>query len=157
GHQHRDDDDPASDAEQGAERARDEADHEQLRDGHSRTLRRVDALELLAADPASSALFLDVDGVLAPIVERPQDASVPEPTRRELERLAAAYRVVACVTGRPSDDARAIVGVDGIRYLGQHGLELSPDASSWAGRIHAFAAESGWPDIERKPLTAALH
>src|SRR4051812_4044466 len=66
----------------------------------SLTLRRVDPLELLASEPAEAALFLDVDGVLAPIVERPEDAAVPEQTRRELARLADDYALVACVTGR---------------------------------------------------------
>ena len=59
----------------------------------------VDALARLAADPAFAALFLDVDGVLAPIVDRPEDALVPEATRNELRRLATRYGLVACVTG----------------------------------------------------------
>jgi trehalose-phosphatase len=117
----------------------------------------VDPLELLASEPAEAALFLDVDGVLAPIVERPEDAAVPEETRRELARLAGEYALVACVTGRTGDFARAIVGVDGIRYVGQHGLELEPGAVEWAGAIHAFAHDIGWPWLEVKPLTAAFH
>jgi len=121
------------------------------------TLDRVDALTLIASDPHAAALFLDVDGVLAPIVERPDEASVPAATRRELERLARAYGLVACVTGRPADVARRIVGVEGIRYVGEHGLELDPDAPAWAGRMQAFADRSGWADVERKPLSVAFH
>jgi trehalose-phosphatase len=117
----------------------------------------VDALARIAAAPADAALFLDVDGVLAPIVERPEEAEVPERTRRELGRLAGRYGLVACVTGRPGDVARALVGVDGIRYVGEHGLELDPRAARFAGRIHDFADSSGWPDVERKPLSAAFH
>jgi trehalose-6-phosphatase len=117
----------------------------------------VDGLALLAAEPARAALFLDVDGVLAPIVERPDDARVPPETRVELERLSDRYAIVACVTGRPGDLAREIVGVDGITYLGQHGLELADDAAGWAERIHAFAGATAWPDVELKPLTAAFH
>ena len=117
----------------------------------------MDGLELLAAEPARAALFLDVDGVLAPIVERPEDASVPPETRVELERLASLYGLVACVTGRESERARRIVGVDGIRYVGQHGLELEPAAAGWADRIHGFARAQGWPHLETKPLTAAFH
>src|ERR1700756_917988 len=63
----------------------------------------VDALARLAADPAFAALFLDVDGVLAPIVDRPEDALVPEATRNELRRLATRYGLVACVTGRATE------------------------------------------------------
>src|SRR5690348_6735166 len=71
--------------------------------------RRVDPFAALAAEPARAALFLDVDGVLAPIVERPEDARVPPETRSELARLAGAYGLVACVTGRTGAFAREIV------------------------------------------------
>jgi trehalose 6-phosphate phosphatase len=64
---------------------------------------------------------------------------------------------VACVTGREAERAREIVGVDGVRYVGQHGLELDPDAPAWSGRIHAFARAQGWRHLETKPLTAAFH
>jgi trehalose-phosphatase len=117
----------------------------------------MDALAQLAAEPQQAALFLDVDGVLAPIVERPEDASVPPETRGELERLAGSYGLVACVTGRTSERAREIVGVDGLSYVGQHGLELDPAAAASADRIHAFARAAGWSDLEVKPLTAAFH
>ena len=125
--------------------------------GESATLRRVDPLAALAVEPKRAALFLDVDGVLAPIVERPEDARVPAGTRRELARLGEAYGLVACVTGRTGELAREIVGVPGLRYVGQHGLELEPAAARFAGRIHAFAEATGWPDVEVKPLTAAFH
>jgi trehalose-phosphatase len=117
----------------------------------------VDALERLAAEPGRAGLFLDVDGVLAPIVPRPEDASVPEPARRELRRLAGRYALVACVTGRTSEVAREIVGVPELTYVGEHGLELDPAAAAWAGRIHAFARNAGWDDLEDKPLSAAFH
>jgi trehalose 6-phosphate phosphatase len=117
----------------------------------------VHGLAALAAEPALAALFLDVDGVLAPIVERPEDARVPAETQAELRRLSSRYALVACVTGRTSVVAREIVGVDGIRYVGQHGLELAPSAAAWADAIHALARETGWRDLELKPLTAAFH
>ncbi|HVU77132.1 MAG TPA: trehalose-phosphatase [Gaiellaceae bacterium] len=115
------------------------------------------SLERIAGDPPAAAIFLDVDGVLAPIVERPEDARVPDETRAELARLAGSYGLVACVTGRTSERAREIVGVDGLRYVGQHGLELDPEAPGFAERIHAFAGATGWPWLELKPLTAAFH
>jgi trehalose 6-phosphate phosphatase len=117
----------------------------------------VDPLSLLISDPRRAALLLDVDGVLAPIVPRPEDSSAPPETRRELERLAGRYALVACVTGRTGDVARAIVGVDSLRYVGQHGLELEPAAAAWADRVHAFAREWPWPWQEAKPLTVAYH
>jgi trehalose 6-phosphate phosphatase len=117
----------------------------------------VDALALIAAEPDKAALFFDVDGVLAPIVERPEDACVPAATREALARLRDRYALVACVTGRPSDVARAIVGVDGLTYVGEHGLELDPEAEQWANRIHGFAVEVPWVDTEVKPLSVAFH
>jgi len=122
-----------------------------------RTVRGVDAVAAIAAEPASSALLLDVDGVLAPIVERPEDAAVPPETRAELARLADRYGLVACVTGRSGEVARALVGNGRIQVVGQHGLELHPDAAKWAELIHDFARASSWPDLELKPLTAAFH
>lgn len=114
-------------------------------------------LETLAAEPGEAALFLDVDGVLAPIVERPEDACVPEDTRRELARLAGRYGLVAAVTGRPSDVARQIVGVPELRYVGEHGLELEPASRRWRERIHALAIETGRPDTELKSASVAFH
>jgi trehalose 6-phosphate phosphatase len=117
----------------------------------------VELLARIASEPPAAGLFLDVDGVLAPIVDRPEDARVPDETRAELERLAGRYGVVAAVTGRPSEVARTIVGVEGIRYAGEHGLELDPEAAAWAERIHRFAAAAAWADTETKPLSVALH
>jgi trehalose 6-phosphate phosphatase len=116
----------------------------------------VESIDRLAADPNLAALFLDVDGVLAPIVERPEDARVPDATRLILRRLAERYRLVACVTGRPSDVAREIVGVETLTYVGEHGLELEPVAGEWSERIRAFGATAGWP-VEQKPFSAAFH
>jgi trehalose 6-phosphate phosphatase len=87
---------------------------------------RVEPLAALAADPPSAALFFDVDGTLAPIVAQPEDARVPDATRSELRRLATRYGLVACVTGRTGEVARAIVGVPELTYVGEHGLELDP-------------------------------
>jgi trehalose 6-phosphate phosphatase len=117
----------------------------------------VNPISALRDDPLGAALFLDVDGVLAPIVERPEEARVPEETRVELRRLSARYGLVACVTGRTSELARVIVGVDELRYVGQHGLELQPGAADWAARIHDYARSTGWSDLELKPMTAAFH
>ena len=117
----------------------------------------MELLARLAEDPPSAALFLDVDGVLAPIVPRPDDARVPDDIRAELRRLAAAYALVACVSGRAGADARAIVGVPDLTYVGNHGLELEPEAQEWTGRLVVFLTDASWPRTENKGLTAALH
>jgi len=114
-------------------------------------------LERLAEDPAGAAILLDVDGTLAPIAPSPELAAVPADTRRELRRLVDAYALVACVSGRPSEDAARVVGVDGIRYVGEHGLELDPEAAAWSGRLAAFAASVDWPSEHGKRLTVSFH
>jgi trehalose 6-phosphate phosphatase len=117
----------------------------------------VELLARLAEDPPSAAIFFDVDGVLAPIVPRPEDARVPEDIRAELRRLATRYALVACISGRAGADARRIVGVPELTYVGNHGLELEPEADEWSARLSAFLASAAWPRTEDKGLTAALH
>jgi trehalose 6-phosphate phosphatase len=116
----------------------------------------MEPLAALAAEPAAAALFFDVDGTLAPIVPNPEDSRVPDGTRSELRRLASRYGLVACVTGRTGTVARAIVGVPELTYVGEHGLELDPDAEVWRERIRAFTTHAAWP-AEEKPLSAAFH
>jgi trehalose 6-phosphate phosphatase len=110
----------------------------------------------LRDDPARAALLLDVDGVLAPIVDRPEDARVPDDTRAELRRLAGSYGLVACVSGRASTSARAIVGLDELVYVGEHGLELDADAPLWRTQLRAFADSVDWP-VEDKGLSLSFH
>jgi trehalose 6-phosphate phosphatase len=120
----------------------------------------ADALvERLASAPEKAGLFLDFDGVLAPIVARPEDAEAPPETRAELQRLAGRYRLVCVVSGRPGDDVRGRVGVDEIVYVGSHGLELDPEADAWRRRIHVFAEHAPWPaaQVEDKGLSVAFH
>ena len=116
-------------------------------------------LERLRSAPGRTGLFLDFDGVLAPIVARPEDAVTPPQTRRELARLAGRYALVSVVSGRPHDDVRTRLGVDGIVIVGSHGLELSPEAGQWRGRIRAFARSAPWPaeHVELKGLSVAFH
>jgi len=117
----------------------------------------VDLLDRLAEAPARAALLLDVDGVLAPIVPRPEDARVPEETRDELRRLHARYALVACISGRAGRDAARIVGVPELTYVGNHGLELDGGAGEWASRLRDFLDGVTWSHVEDKGLTAALH
>ncbi len=86
------------------------------------------ALEPLLApftgDPDRSAVLTDVDGTIAPIVLRPEDAAVPESTRDLLRGLAERYALVGCLSGRRALEARRIVGLDELAYSGNHGFEL---------------------------------
>jgi trehalose 6-phosphate phosphatase len=117
----------------------------------------VDLLARLAEDPTRAALFFDVDGVLAPIVQGPGNARVPDDTRKELRRLNGRYALVACITGRAGDDARRVVGVPELTYVGNHGHELAPGADAWRGRLQELLSGVEWPQLEDKRLTATLH
>ncbi len=117
----------------------------------------MDLLARLAKDPTRAALFLDVDGVLAPIVRRPEDARVPDETREELRRLNERYGLVACISGRAGADAQRIVGVPELVYVGNHGLELDGRAGAWGERLQQLLADVAWPATENKQLTASLH
>jgi trehalose 6-phosphate phosphatase len=110
----------------------------------------------LAADPQRAAILLDVDGTLAPIVQRPAAARVPPETKAEVERLATRYALVACITGRTGADAQALVGVAGVEYVGVHGLELEPEAHAWTEQLREFAAGVDWP-VEDKGVTVSFH
>ena len=98
----------------------------------------MDLLARLTEDPSRAAIFLDVDGVLAPIVPRPEDARVPDETRGELRRLNDRYALVACISGRPGEAARQIVGMPELTYVGNHGLELQPESAEWTARLQRF-------------------
>jgi trehalose 6-phosphate phosphatase len=113
-------------------------------------------LARLAERPDETGLLLDVDGTLAPIVARPEDAVVPDETRGLLERLAGLYALVACISGRPGEDIAAMVGIESVVYVGEHGLELDPRAEEWAPAISDFADSVEWP-AERKRLTISFH
>jgi trehalose-phosphatase len=110
----------------------------------------------LAAEPRRAAILLDIDGTLAPIVADPADSRVPDVTRVELRRLATRYALVGCLTGRSTEDARRIVGVDELEYIGEHGLELAPEAQRWLSALERVADTTDWP-AERKRLTFSFH
>lgn len=106
-------------------------------------------LDALRAEPARSAILLDVDGTLAPIVRHADDAHVPEPTRAPLIAIARRYGFVACVSGRRAATARRIVSLGTITYVGNHGaevlrggatdVEVDPEFAAWRERVRAFA------------------
>jgi alpha,alpha-trehalase len=123
-----------------------------------------------ALEGRTLAVFLDYDGTLTPIVDRPQDALLPAEARRAVEHLAARCPV-AVVTGRDLHDVRTLVGVDGIYYAGSHGFDiLAPDgARHQRAREHLPALEAAQAELrpalktipgarlERKRFAIALH
>src|SRR3954452_21705882 len=134
----------------------------------------AELLAPLKADPQRSAVLLDVDGVLAPIVQNADDAHMPETTRRPLIEVARRYGTVACVSGRRASDARRIVSLGSIAYLGSHGSEvlkpgtiapeLDSELQAWTRRVQAFAHDAYGEKLRRlrvrledKEAIAALH
>lgn len=81
-------------------------------------------LEPLRREPGRAAILTDVDGTLAPIVERAEDAAVPAAAREALAALSERYALVGCISGRRAEEARRLVGLDSLAYAGNHGLEL---------------------------------
>jgi trehalose 6-phosphate phosphatase len=128
-----------------------------------------------------AGLVTDIDGTISPIVAHPEDARVLPRARQALERLRHRLALVAVVSGRTVADARKMVDVDGLTYVGNHGLEmlsergpeLVPEARPWVSRLAAVleqiqreyarqSAEQGQDDssgvlIENKGATASLH
>ncbi|HEX6940375.1 MAG TPA: trehalose-phosphatase [Longimicrobiales bacterium] len=95
-------------------------------------------------------LALDFDGTLVPIAPRPEAAVLSGEARSLVARLAARPDTdVAVVSGRALEDIRAKVGLDGVYYAGNHGLEIEgpgvqrvhADAVAARPRIEACAAE----------------
>jgi len=119
----------------------------------------AEQLAAVRADPERSAVLLDVDGTLAPIVRHADDATVPEAVRGVLIQVAKRYGVVACVTGRRAADARRIVSIGSIAYVGAHGGEFLRPGSvqpeidraveEWTRRVQEFAREADTAGLSR--------
>lgn len=78
-------------------------------------------------DGSPLAVMLDVDGTLAPIVDRPDAAAVPDETIAVIRRLADLHSVhVAVISGRSAVDAYRMVPVSTTWTIGNHGMEWRP-------------------------------
>ncbi|WP_395673806.1 trehalose-phosphatase [Phenylobacterium sp.] len=119
---------------------------------------------------AGAALFLDLDGTLAPIASRPQDVR-PEPRRtRLIERLSAALDGrLAVVSGRTLADLDRILEGRVTAVAAVHGLvrrepdgvtsEVAPHPGlvDAAARLRDFAIRDSGLIVEEKGLSVALH
>jgi trehalose 6-phosphate phosphatase len=132
----------------------------------------------LSADQVASqadrtALCLDFDGTLAPIVDDPE-AAVPLPGTPELlGRLAGRFAAVALVSGRPAAWLADRAAAPGVRYLGLYGLEeivdgrvvVAPEAERVRPAVRAALEELGADPavvaagayIEDKGLSVGVH
>ena len=130
-------------------------------------------LEPIRAHPASSAILLDFDGTLSHIVEDPAAARPVEGVPQLLGALAARYRVVAVVSGRPAEFlAEHLRSAVGVRLIGMYGLEevgrpsgpsidpatlerWRPVMADLATIAEQEAPPGAW--VEHKPLGFTLH
>jgi trehalose-phosphatase len=130
------------------------------------------ALAVELGRPEDWLVVLDFDGVLAPIVERPEDAAPAPGIVAAIEAIAQRTRV-ALVSGRPIAELDERLGVLPVVYAGGHGAEVRTaegersafvDPLSVADVLDDLAAdlhrlldgEDGW-QIERKSASLAVH
>jgi trehalose 6-phosphate phosphatase len=85
------------------------------------------ALRPLCEHARATGVLVDFDGSLAPIIDDP-DASRPLPAARDaLGALVGRVGLVAVISGRPVGFLRDRIGLDGMTYVGQYGLQRLVD------------------------------
>ncbi|HET8844224.1 MAG TPA: trehalose-phosphatase [Ktedonobacteraceae bacterium] len=82
----------------------------------------IDLQEVLTPQPVG--LAFDIDGTLSPIVPTPDQARL-FPGVAELLSEARKYAHIAILTGRAIESGAALVNVEGLIYIGTHGVEWS--------------------------------
>jgi trehalose-phosphatase len=120
---------------------------------------------------SSVLLFLDYDGTLVGFQDVPRKAVLSPARRRFLRDLSRVHRVVI-VSGRSLAEIRRLVGLPGIAYIGNHGLEMELGGRTWVHplavrlqpvlqaaleRIARASRDIPGPLIEDKGLTASVH
>ncbi len=112
----------------------------------------------LRHDAMRAALLFDIDGVLAPIVARADNARVPDEVIALLGELRDRYLVVGIVSGRGLADVDRMVPVPGLTRGGNHGLEVArpggapeivAEAVPHAAAMRAFV--TAYPDAVLRP------
>lgn len=123
----------------------------------------------LAGEPI--ALFLDVDGTLIEIAERPGDVHVPLKLLHTLERLQTELKgAVALVSGRPISQLDELFGRESFSAAGLHGFEqrnlatrqfrlaAPPEGIARARTaLEGFVQDHPGTMLEDKGVTLALH
>ena len=119
----------------------------------------LDAARRVVGRPPAG-LVADLDGTLAPIAPRPQDARPAPGAIDALRALAERLEVVAVVTGRAALDARAVLGDEAPWVVGNHGLEwLAPRTATPrlpSALEHALAAVPALIDQAFAAVAGAL-
>src|SRR5215207_6192215 len=122
-------------------------------------------------EPGSVALLTDIDGTLAPIAPTPDTSEVSDEIRDSLKRLSRECLLVAAISGRKTEDALGLLGLEDVVYFGNHGfeilrdgeVEMIPEARPYLERVQELeqlareelAAEGAF--VEEKGITASVH
>lgn len=128
-------------------------------------------LEAWREDPKSAAILTDIDGTLAPIAPTPAEASVPEELKELLAELDRKYLLLAGVSGRKTEEARDLIGLDHATYFGNHGFEIMregeveiiPEALPYMEKIEELESlchkelDPLGAFVEDKGITASVH
>jgi trehalose 6-phosphate phosphatase len=123
-----------------------------------------------------AGLLTDVDGTLSPIAPTPGEAILLPGVVEVLREAGRVFAVVAAISGRAAPDARRLVGLDDIMYIGNHGLEqilperpqevqILADAEPYAEIITTLLQQVGnefgakYPEImvETKGVSGSIH
>ncbi len=118
------------------------------------------------------AVFLDYDGTLTPIVERPEDAKLSDEMRAVVRDLAGEL-TVAVVSGRDRRDVQRLVKIDELVYAGSHGFDIrgpegmaiehevgrdvGPELDEAERELHELTDSIEGAQIERKTYSIAVH
>ena len=120
---------------------------------------------------SSFGLLTDVDGTISQTVPTPQEARVSPLCRQYLAVLCEQLALVAVISGRPVVEAKNMVDIDEMVYIGNHGLErftgghseFTQDAQDYSRVIKAAIKEltpllsTKGISIDNKRVTATIH
>jgi trehalose 6-phosphate phosphatase len=134
-------------------------------------LRAWERLRTWGEEPRSVAVLTDIDGTLAPIVPTPDMSEVPEEIKDLLRRLSERFLLVAGISGRKSEEALDLIGLEDVVYFGNHGfeilrdgeVEMIPEALPYLEKVQELenlAREELAPQgafVEEKGITASIH
>lgn len=136
-----------------------------------RILDRPGELERIL-DGRRPAVFLDYDGTLTPIVDRPDQAIVSGEMRQTINTLAGLC-TVAIISGRDRTDVESLVKLEHLIYAGSHGFDISGPAGleiqheegatfatalrKAADRLVTVLARIKGALVERKRFAVAVH
>ena len=117
----------------------------------------AEPLAPLRSDPGGAGILLDFDGTLSEIVAHPDLAQPVTGAREAVAALVPRFALVALVSGRPSDEVAARLGVEGVRAVGGYGLGGPglPDDVRTAVHDAVKGLEGVW--AEDKGTSIAVH